>query len=145
LRDSFAVYNDPDVILAQTQAGGAQNQTFSQSVVDGAVASIGGATGNVIVVTTSSASGFSVAASGAPGTLTLSVTIANAATARSGLGIDAIATKKSNLTATIAPAVGNDSTQGYDAGSFWMGTTLGAAYVCLDASVGAAVWSKITP
>ena len=69
----------------------------------------------------------------------------DAANARTNLGIDAIATKLSNLSAAVAPTVNEDSGDGYDVGSFWLDTTADDAYICLDASVGAAVWKKITP
>lgn len=69
----------------------------------------------------------------------------DAANARTNLGIDAIATKLSNLSAAVAPTVNEDSGDGYDVGSFWLDTTADDAYICLDAAVGAAVWRKITP
>lgn len=68
-----------------------------------------------------------------------------AAAARTSLGIDAIATKLSNLSAAVAPTVNEDSGDGYGIGSFWLDTTADDAYICLDDSVGAAVWKKITP
>jgi hypothetical protein len=61
------------------------------------------------------------------------------------LGLDAIATKLSNLSAAVAPTVNEDSGDGYAIGSFWLDTTADDAYICLDASVGAALWKKITP
>lgn len=70
---------------------------------------------------------------------------ATAAAARTSLGIDDIATKKSNLSAIVAPTVNEDSGDGYAVGSFWCDVTADDAYICLDASVGAAVWKKITP
>ena len=42
--------------------------------------------------------------------------------------------------ATVAPAVSNDTTEGYSVGSLWINTTAKTAYVCTDASTGAAVW-----
>jgi hypothetical protein len=68
-----------------------------------------------------------------------------AATARTSLGIDAVATKKSNLSAAVAPTVADDSSAGYAIGSFWIDTVLQDGYWLMDASVGAAVWKKITP
>ena len=50
-----------------------------------------------------------------------------------------------NLAATAAPGTGNDGTQGYAVGSDWFDVTNDDAYVCLDASTGAAVWKKTTP
>lgn len=46
--------------------------------------------------------------------------------------------------ATTAPGVGDDSGDGYSIGSRWIDTTADEAYVCLDATLGAAVWVKTT-
>lgn len=46
--------------------------------------------------------------------------------------------------ATIAPAVTDDSASGYGVGSEWNDVTADRAYVCMDASVGAAVWVETT-
>lgn len=48
------------------------------------------------------------------------------------------------LNAAAGPGVGDDSADGYSPGSIWVDTTNDAAYVCLDASAGAAVWTEIT-
>lgn len=48
---------------------------------------------------------------------------------------------KVNLSAVVDPAVGNDSSQGYSVGSIWINVTLGKAFFCADASIGAAVWT----
>jgi hypothetical protein len=45
--------------------------------------------------------------------------------------------------ATVAPGVGDDSADGYSVGSVWIDVTNDKAYVCLDATVGAAVWQEI--
>lgn len=50
----------------------------------------------------------------------------------------------SNLGASVAPTVNDDSSGGYTPGSIWADTTADEAYVCVDASVGAAAWVKIT-
>ena len=42
--------------------------------------------------------------------------------------------------ATAAPAVTDDSGDGYAVGSIWVDVTGDDAYICVDASVGAAVW-----
>jgi len=49
-----------------------------------------------------------------------------------------------NLAANTEPGVSNDNTEGYGVDSRWIDTTAGEAYVCLDASTGAAVWGHIT-
>jgi hypothetical protein len=45
------------------------------------------------------------------------------------------------LDATAAPAQTDDSGDGYSVGSIWIDVTGDAAYICVDASVGAAVWN----
>jgi hypothetical protein len=52
-----------------------------------------------------------------------------------------------NYVATTAPSVNNDSTEGYSKGSTWIHTTAvpnPEAYICVDASVGAALWQVTT-
>lgn len=46
----------------------------------------------------------------------------------------------SNYGATTTPGAGNDSSQGYDAGSTWMNVNTLQIWRCLSATVGAAVW-----
>jgi hypothetical protein len=45
-----------------------------------------------------------------------------------------------NFAGTTAPAVTDDSGDGYSVGSRWVDTTNGNEYVCLDNTLGAAVW-----
>jgi hypothetical protein len=47
--------------------------------------------------------------------------------------------------ATLVPDANDDEDQGYSVGSHWYNVAGGDAYVCLDASDGAAVWKQITP
>ncbi len=51
--------------------------------------------------------------------------------------------KLNNLTATTAPTTGDDSADGYSAGSIWFNTITGFAYICTSASVGAAAWEGV--
>ena len=51
---------------------------------------------------------------------------------------------QSNFSATAAPAITDDSGDGYAVGSRWIDVTNDKEYVCLDASVGAAVWTETT-
>lgn len=51
---------------------------------------------------------------------------------------------KSNIGAATAPTVNEDSGDGYAVGSRWLDTTADKEYVCLDATVGAAVWTETT-
>lgn len=61
-----------------------------------------------------------------------------------GNGTGAIVPVKSNLASATDPAVTDDSASGYAVGSKWLNTTNNRAYVCLNASVGAAVWKETT-
>lgn len=51
---------------------------------------------------------------------------------------------KYNHVATTAPTASDDSSAGYAVGSRWIDTTNDLEYVCVDASVGAAVWVETT-
>lgn len=46
------------------------------------------------------------------------------------------------LDATTAPAVTDDSSDGYGVGSTWVDVTADEVFVCVDASVGSAVWEQ---
>ena len=46
------------------------------------------------------------------------------------------------LNATTTPATGDDSGDGYGVGSLWIDTTNDKFYICVDASLGAAVWNE---
>ena len=85
----------------------------------------------------------------APGGLDVSVAdggtgASTAAAARTNLGIDPLSALQSNLSATTAPTANDDSDDGYSVGSTWINVTTDEAYVCLDATVGAAVWENTT-
>ena len=45
---------------------------------------------------------------------------------------------------TVDPAVTDDNTKGFRIRSVWINTTTPKAFICLDASTGAAVWTEIT-
>jgi hypothetical protein len=49
---------------------------------------------------------------------------------------------KSNLSASTDPGINDDSSAGYSVGSDWINTTGDKSFVCVDASVGAAVWKE---
>jgi len=49
-----------------------------------------------------------------------------------------------NLVATTNPTVDDDSDDGYGIGSVWTNTTSKEYFVCLDATIGAAVWTSTT-
>jgi len=66
-------------------------------------------------------------------------------TAGHGYYIDNIEiVKYSKFDATSAPTVNNDIDEGYKVGSIWVDVTNDKAYVCLDNSDGAAVWTETT-
>lgn len=50
-----------------------------------------------------------------------------------------------NLSASVSPTVNDDSGDGYQAGSRWVNTTLRHVWVCMDATLGAAVWHLTNP
>ena len=49
-----------------------------------------------------------------------------------------------NFTAVADPGAIDDSTAGYEVGSRWINTVSSEAFVCVDASFGAAIWSSTT-
>lgn len=51
---------------------------------------------------------------------------------------------KNNFAASSTPSVNNDNSQGYSVGSRWIDTAADSEYVCLDDSVGTAVWKETT-
>ena len=63
---------------------------------------------------------------------------------RTLLSVDNVENSKVNLTANVAPTVNEDSDDGYSVLSRWADVTADKEYVCLDATVGAAVWTETT-
>lgn len=59
-------------------------------------------------------------------------------------GLDSPLAALNKWNATAAPAVTDDSGDGYAVGSRWIDTTNDKEYVCLDSTVGAAVWTETT-
>ncbi len=49
------------------------------------------------------------------------------------------------IDATTAPTINDDSNDGYVVGSDWVDVTNDVYYICLDATVGAAVWRRFQP
>lgn len=69
----------------------------------------------------------------------------NGSTLRAASGETAgIEWQKNSLANAVAPAVTDDSASGYTVGSRWIDTTNDKEYVCLDSTVGAAVWTETT-
>ena len=61
-----------------------------------------------------------------------------------GLSTFSLVSGKHNYSATAAPAVGDDSADGYRIGSMWIDVTNDEAYRCVDDTTGAAVWIGTT-
>lgn len=49
---------------------------------------------------------------------------------------------KDNIAATTAPTVNDDAGDGYSPGSNWVDTTNDKVYVCVDSTIGAAIWNQ---
>jgi len=47
-----------------------------------------------------------------------------------------------NLSAIASPAAGDDDADGYAVGSLWVNVSADRAWICVDASTGAAVWAE---
>ncbi|KPJ66514.1 MAG: hypothetical protein AMJ43_07730, partial [Coxiella sp. DG_40] len=77
------------------------------------------------------------------GTTTLATSLTGTLRADSGVvSIDPV--PKVNYTATAAPTVNDDDTEGYSVGSTWIDISADEAYRCLDATTGAAFWIETT-
>lgn len=70
--------------------------------------------------------------------------LADVEEARQNLGLQSLATLKSNLSAVDAPGTDNDSTEDYSIGSIWVDTVNKKVYVCTDNSEGLAEWLEYT-
>lgn len=60
------------------------------------------------------------------------------------VGLGNVEDLKVTLNASTDPTVNDDSASGYAVGSRWFNVSLGKEFVCLDATVGAAVWTETT-
>lgn len=63
---------------------------------------------------------------------------------KSQVGLGNVENTKNNVSAVTYPGSNNDNTQGYSKGSIWIYTTYNLAWICTDASTGAAKWLDIT-
>lgn len=152
----FDISNDPDVIEAEGAAGQAQQTLIIGAQVTGAISNLNGllapaqlfaSSGGITISSAGTTHTFSFSLSGASGTLAVAnggTGATTAANARTNLGIDDIATKKSNLSAAVAPTVNDDSGDGYAIGSVWIDTTADQVYMATDVTVGAAVWKQLS-
>ena len=60
------------------------------------------------------------------------------------IGLSNVENLKVNLTATSDPGLTDDSNSNYVIGSRWINVNRDVEFVCLDASIGAAVWKNVT-
>jgi len=60
------------------------------------------------------------------------------------LGTGSFFTHQSNLSASVAPTTGDDSDAGYSVASLWADNTADKIYMCIDSTVGAAVWKHLS-
>jgi hypothetical protein len=130
-----AIEQNPDIARIQAAQQGAALQ--SQQVrlpATGFVSELNGQEGSLTLQPGTSSTGVTVNVTNGAGTISVGVT-----------GIGAGGTVKCNFAAIIAPTVGDDSSLGYAVGSSWIDTVLDDAYICCDATNGAAVWKKTTP
>jgi hypothetical protein len=142
----FDPVTDPTVVYDQYSTGGAE--TIDVPPVPGSVAvtTINGLSGPTVTFS-GGTTGLSFAPSGTTITLNGTLVIANggtgattAAGARANLGL-----AKQNITAA-PPTVNDDSTQGYSGNSLWQDTSgTPDVYVCTDAAIGNAQWTRIAP
>ncbi|MCW3104361.1 MAG: hypothetical protein JWO09_2801 [Bacteroidetes bacterium] len=66
-------------------------------------------------------------------------------TTKTQVGLGNVENIKVNYAAAADPSVTDDSAAGYAVGSSWINTSNGKGYVCVDASVAAAIWAELTP
>lgn len=63
---------------------------------------------------------------------------------KSSAGLDSPLAALNKWDATVAPTANEDSGDGYGVGSRWIDVTANKEYVCLDATLTAAVWTETT-
>lgn len=119
-------------VQARQQGASAAAQKAFPLPLLGFVASLNGQGGGIVLGAGSVPTGITVSFSNGAGTISFNLS-----------GLADIATKKSNLAAIVDPAVGNDSSQGYAAGSFWLNTITPSFWVAVSVGVGAAVWLQL--
>jgi hypothetical protein len=62
---------------------------------------------------------------------------------RAGKALTAASTRLDNLTAVVDPTSSDGTGLGYEAGSLWLNTATGIAFLCRSAAPGTAVWLRI--
>lgn len=139
------IIQDPNIVYDQYQAQEAANFEIPPIPGSTAITVINGITGPTINFT-ATGTGLSFGPAGTDVNLSGVLNIAHGGTgATTVTGIlTAIGIAKQN-SAIIAPTVADDSSAGYSVNSLWTDTVLDDLYGCVDASVGAAVWKKLSP
>lgn len=94
----------------------------------------GAGTAGPVISLTGGSTGWEFTAVGASVTMTLN----DADVVRTSLGI-----ALNNVT-NVDPLVTDDSGAGYSQFSMWINTAVSSIYMCIDASIGAAVWVQIS-
>jgi|SRR6185369_298409 len=124
---------NPDIAIIQARQVGPSTSPGSGELPSTAfVASLNGLGGPVTLQSGTVPAGVTVTFTQGAGTISFNLS-----------GIDPISTKKSNLTAVVDPAVGDDSSQGYATGSVWLNTVTPSYWMAVSVAVGAAVWLQI--
>lgn len=70
--------------------------------------------------------------------------VTNSGVTLSDIGLSNVLNTKHNYAGTTAPTVNEDSGDGYSIGSIWIDLNDDEAWICTDATVGAAVWALMT-
>lgn len=63
---------------------------------------------------------------------------------KSQLGLSNVVNIKDNNAAIVAPTATDDDASDYSVGSIWTDTVANKSYICVDNTIGAAIWTEIT-
>lgn len=141
---SAAVTNVSNISAAVTNVNTIRTDVSTVSGISANVTTVAGISGNVTTVAGISANVTTVSGISANVT-TVATNIANINTVAANMTTITNAANnipKANLSASVAPTVNNDNTQGYSAGSVWADTTHNIVYLCANAATGAAQWNN---
>ena len=137
-----------DTVRAAFQKINANNALFAAVALSGAYGDLSGKPGLAAVALSGAYADLSgkpalatVATTGAYSDLTGKPALATVATSGSYSDLSNKPAVTLDHSAAADPGTGNDNTQGYSAGSLWINTSSGVAWVCQDASTGAAIWT----
>ncbi len=130
--DSGATW-DPEFVVTQQGRIGVGKHTPAEAV---------DVVGNIAL--TGTVDGRDVAADGAALDAHTASTSNPHSVTKAQIGLSEVPNLKQNLAATTAPSATDDSGAGYAVGSTWIDVTADKAYVCVDATAAAAVWTETT-